>query len=143
MRSAWTPVGVLGWNAVIRGGGVQPDCASGRFGGHLLAAAGGEEVRGACARWPVLSGAVRGVRGDGCRGSSEPGKAAELPWEGIRSGSEDICPHGAAPAASGVEDKKKASCMNRRPFLGLLVRSVSDAGEFEGERPLNHDGSTV
>lgn len=27
---------------------------------------------GACARWPVVSGAVRGVRGDGCRRASEP-----------------------------------------------------------------------
>ncbi len=36
-----------------------------------VAAAGGEEVRG-----PVLSGAVRGERRDGCRRPSEPGKAA-------------------------------------------------------------------
>ena len=62
---------------------------------------------GACARWLVLSEAVGRVRGDGCRGSSEPGKAAGLSREGIRSGSEDICPHGIAPGDSGVEDKRK------------------------------------
>ena len=48
MRFYWTPIG-----GSRRGGGA-----------------------GACARWPVLSGAVGRVRGDGCRRTSEPGKAA-------------------------------------------------------------------